>query len=115
MKRAKVLEKQMQAGKGKGHSGVAEAFVDEELIPKINWRNVLMNRLISMMSDEKSLSTPDRRFIHSGLYVEGRRMEDEKLEDIKIAIDTSGSMTDLDIAVAFGQIKQLLKTYKTSA
>ena len=115
MKKAKVLERQMQAGKGKGHYGVVEAYVDEELVPKVNWRNVLMNRLIQMKSDEKSLSTPDRRFVSRGLYIEGHREEDELLKDIKLCIDTSGSMSDEDIAVAFVQIKQLLKTYKTEA
>ena len=115
MRKAKVLERQMMQGKGKGHYGVAEAFVDEELVPKVNWKNVLMNRLMSLRVDEKSLSTPDRRFIHKGLYVEGDREDEELLKDVKIAIDTSGSMSDMDIAIAFTQIKQLLKAYKTDA
>ena len=74
-----------------------------------------MNRLIQMKSDEKSLSTPDRRFVSRGLYVEGETKEDEMLRDVKLCIDTSGSMSDEDIAIAFVQIKQLLKTYKTEA
>lgn len=115
MKKAKVLEKQMMAGKGKGHYGVAEAFVDEELVPKINWRTLLMNRLMNIRSDEKSLSTPDRRFVHSGMYVEGNREEEEEIRDLKVTIDTSGSMTDEDIAIAFAQIRQMLKSYKIEA
>lgn len=115
MKKAKVLEKQMRAGKGKGHMGVVEAFVDEALVPKVNWRSYLMNRMTEMVSQEKSLSTPDRRFIQRGLYVEGNRLEEEKVEGIKLCIDTSGSMTDQDIAIAFAQINHLLKSFKLDA
>lgn len=115
MKKAKVLERQMQQGRGKGHSGVVEAFVDAELVPKVNWRTILLNRLVNLKSDEKSLSTPDRRFVHAGVYIEGQREEEEQLRDIKITLDTSGSMSDEDIAIAFAQIEQLLKTYKVEA
>ena len=110
-----MLEKQVQQGRGKGDVGVVEAYVDQELIPKVNWRTILLNRLVAMKSDEKSLSTPDRRFVYSGTYIEGPREEEEQLKDIKITVDTSGSMTDEDIAIAFGQISQLLKTYKVDA
>lgn len=110
-----VLESSNQSGKGKGSCGVVEAFVEEELIPKVNWRALIQNRLIASKSEEKSLSTPDRRFIHSGLYVEGTREEEDKLEGIKLCIDTSGSMSDKDIAIAIGQVMQLCKLHKTQA
>ncbi len=110
-----VLESSNQSGRGKGSSGVVEAFVEEELIPKVNWRALIQNRLIASKSEEKSLSTPDRRFIHSGLYVEGTRDEEDKLEGIKLCIDTSGSMSDKDIAIAIGQVMQLCKLHKTQA
>ena len=115
MQKAKVIERQTTAGKGKGMSGVFEAYVDDALVPKLNWKTLLMNRLISINSDEKSLSTPDRRFIHGGTYIEGSRQEEEKAEDIKICVDTSGSISDVDIAIAFKQIAPLLKQYKTEA
>ena len=115
MKRAKVLEKQMNKGKGKGNSGVAEAYVDKELAPKVDWRTVLLNRLVALRSDEKSLSTPDRRFAYRKVYIEGETNQDELLRDIKICVDTSGSMSDQDLAIAFEQIHQLLRTYRVEA
>ena len=105
----------MCAGKGKGHYGVAEAYVDEELIPKINWKRVLKSRLTKVKTQDKSLATPNRRFVHTGLYISGYRRDEAKLKDVKIAIDTSGSMTDTDIAIAFGQIRQLLKEFDMEA
>ena len=110
-----VLESSNTQGKGKGLSGVVEAFVEKELIPKVNWRSLVQNRLMMKKLDEKSLSTPDRRFIHTGTYIEGPRESEERLEGIKLCIDTSGSMSDKDIAIAIGQIMQLCKMYDTPA
>ena len=110
-----VLQSSNNRGYGKGANGVVEAFVESELVPKVNWRSIVKNRLIASVSDETSLSTPDRRFIQSGLYVEGRNIEETKLEGIKLCIDTSGSMSDIDIAIAIHQIMQLCKQYNTQA
>ena len=110
-----VLESTNSVGSGSGGLGVVEAYVAKELIPKVNWRAIVQNRLISRMSDETSLSTPDRRFVHSGLYVEGEMEEEDRLEGIKLCIDTSGSMSDKDIAMAIGQVMQLCNMYHTQA
>ena len=110
-----VLESGTNSGKGKGMAGVVEAFVEKELIPKVNWRSLVQNRLIAKKTEEKSLSSPDRRFVHRGLYIEGDVKDDEKLEGIKLCVDTSGSMSDKDIAIAIGQIMQLCKMYETQA
>lgn len=110
-----ILESGGTFGHGKGSYGVVEAFVEQELIPKVNWRALVQNRLVMKMSDEYSLSTPDRRFIQRGLYIEGRRKDESKLEGIKLCIDTSGSMSDKDVAIAIGQIMQLCKMYDTQA
>ena len=113
MKRASVLSKQI--GKGKGNTSFAEKFVADELAPKVNWRNILLNRLIKIKDDERSLSTPDRRFVHSGLYLEGCSDKEEALTGVKVAVDTSGSMSISDLEKAFKQIEDLLKTYKLDA
>ena len=111
----KILESKASYGRGKGGLGVVEAFVEKELIPKVNWRSLVQNRLIAKQTDEYSLANPDRRFIHKGVYIEGRVTEEEKIEGIKLCIDTSGSMSDRDIAIAIGQIMQLCKMYDTQA
>lgn len=111
----KITESTDKQGRGKGGLGVVEDFVEKELIPKVNWRALVQNRLIAKQTDEYSLSSPDRRFIHKGVYIEGRVTDEEKIEGIKLCIDTSGSMSDRDIAIAIGQIMQLCKMYDTQA
>ncbi|MBR1453153.1 MAG: hypothetical protein IJ593_00685, partial [Lachnospiraceae bacterium] len=72
-------------------------------------------RLTQRMTGERSLAHPDKRFSSMGIYYEGDVPAEDKLEGIKLCIDTSGSMSDKDIAIAVAQIIQLCKLYKTQA
>ena len=110
-----ILESNPNAGYGKGSCGVCQAFVEESMVPRINWLTILRNKFTSMRMDEKSLATPDRRFVHRRMYIEGDRFDEEKLENVKVCVDTSGSMSDEDIAIAIVHIKRLCKQYKMSA
>jgi predicted metal-dependent peptidase len=47
--------------------------------------------------------------------MEGDVTEEERLEGIKLCIDTSGSMSDIDIGIAVGQIMQLCAKYSVQA
>ena len=112
-----TINRQMSSGnfgRGTAYDPVADAEIHKNA-EKINWRVLLQNRLMSMITDEKSLSHPDRRFVHTGLYLEGPVKEENRLNDIKICIDTSASMSDSDIATALFQIQNLLKQYKLEA
>jgi len=42
-------------------------------------------------------------------------LERDKLEGIKICVDTSGSISDEELSIAYNQIMQLLRTYKAEA
>lgn len=110
-----VLESTSDIGNSPGGLGVVEAYVKKELVPKVNWRALVQNRLIASKTDEYSLSRPDRRFVYQGVYIEGQVEEEEKLEGLKLCIDTSGSMSDKDIAMAIVQIMQLCSMYQTQA
>ena len=110
-----VLESTSDIGNSPGGLGVVESYVKKELVPKVNWRALVQNRLIASKTDEYSLSRPDRRFVYQGVYIEGQVEEEEKLEGLKLCIDTSGSMSDKDIAMAIVQIMQLCSMYQTQA
>lgn len=102
-------------GRGGDRTGVAEAFAARERIPRISWYALVQSRLVNMTVDEKSLSTPDKRFVHRGLYVEGRASSEDRLDNVKICIDTSASMSDMDVSVAAGQISSLIKRFSVRA
>jgi len=102
---------------GRGLNGDDAGFelVKKEDVPLADWRTILRNKLIDVQIDEKSLSHPDRRFVHTGLYVEGPDNADEKLADLKICIDTSASMTDRDLEIAMKQTEQMVAQFNTNA
>ena len=93
-----------------------ERFVADALAPKVNWRALLKNKLNMANIKVNTFTAPDRRFISRGMTLPGpRNMEDNALKNIKICIDTSGSISDEDLGIAFSQIKQLFRTYKAEA
>ena len=111
-----VYQKMQEISEGGGISG--DAVLEAEMhknVSRVNWRTLLQTRLVKMTTDEKSLSTPDRRFVHCGLYLEGPVQEESLLRDVKICIDTSASMNDRDIADALFQIGHLLRQYHIQA
>lgn len=115
IRKADVLRKKSTWGNAKGTKTTFEIKAEEALVPKINWRNLLLNRLQMIISDEKSYSHPDKRFVNRNLYLEGSYKEEKYLEGVKICLDTSGSISDRDIGVAFKQIDSLLSTYPLEA
>lgn len=70
----------------------------------IDWRTVLNNFVQDEICDY-SFSPPDRRFDGTGFFLPDFNEKDEKAEDILFMIDTSGSMSDKDIANAYAEIK----------
>ena len=102
-------------GRGTRYDPVAQAEIDAQKIRRLNWRTLLRNKLISITTDEKSLSHPDRRFVHTGLYLEGTVIEEIQLRDVKVCVDTSASISDVDVQIALLQIRDLLRAYHIDA
>lgn len=99
---------------GSGESNI-ERLVKAALAPKIKWRTLVRSFLISAKEMISSYSSPDRRFIHSGnIFPGNREIENKKLDGIKTGIDTSGSISDKDLAIALDQLLQLLKMYNAT-
>lgn len=84
-------------------------YVNKLLVPRLNWKNVLKNRLQSIMTGEESYSKLNKKYLASGYIMPGP-IESEKLASgLKFCIDTSGSMSDKDIQYAFEQIEDVFK------
>jgi len=67
--------------------------IDTLIKPEISLQDVLKEYLISSLFEKQSsYSRPNRRFIHSGLYLPGNEKSDEFL-DVFIALDSSSSVT----------------------
>ena len=99
-----------------------ERYVEQALAPKVNWRSVLKRFLTKASQKEYTFAHPDKRFLGrvnrdgSRQVFAGPHMADGgELENIKICIDTSGSISPKDIGQALSQIEDMFKQYKADA
>ena len=121
LRAAVEIAKQMHAYGG-DNPGFLERMVEKALAPKVNWRSVLRKFLIKSNKKEYTLSHPDKRFLgqkstdgKKQVYAGPHKYGGGDLENIKIAIDTSGSITPKDLGVALTQIEDMFKKYSAHA
>lgn len=67
-----------------------ERFIDGIIHPRVPWRIVLQDFLTQLARDDYSWTRPNRRFIHSGLYLPA--LYSVKVGPIAVVIDSSGSI-----------------------
>jgi predicted metal-dependent peptidase len=67
-----------------------EIYVDGIIQGKIDWEEVLRDFCTEKSDDLRSWKKPNRRYIHSGMYLPGTDGEN-KMERLVLAIDVSGS------------------------
>ena len=99
-----------------------ERYVEAAIAPKINWRSILKKYLIKESQREYSFAHPDRRFLSrrnsdgsQQVFAGPFKSPNGNLDNIKICVDTSGSISPEDIGTALAQVKDLLKQYKATA
>lgn len=107
---------------GGDNADFLERYVEKELAPKVNWRSIIRRFLTKASQKEYTFAHPDKRFLNrvnrdgSRQVFAGPHMADGgELENIKICIDTSGSITPKDLGVALAQISDLFKQYRAEA
>ncbi|WP_157369564.1 vWA domain-containing protein [Zavarzinella formosa] len=98
--------------KGDLSAGFARV-VQEVLQPAADWREVLREFVSATARNDYSWSRPNRRHIARGLYLPG--LCSEELGEIVIAIDTSGSVGDRELAVFAAETTGLLSAFSCVA
>ena len=113
LNRAETINQKI-GGKEAGYgSSLLEREVKDMLYPPITWTRLLRKYLNRETEFYTTYANPDRRFISRGMTLPGMKMDDlGGLKGIKIAVDTSGSMNDKQLAFALGSISRLLKEFK---
>jgi predicted metal-dependent peptidase len=93
----RALRQGLMAGTADGN---LERGIGELLKPKVDWREVLREFIKSVCAgrDASSWRKPNRRFLHSDIYLPS--MISERAGEIVVGIDTSGSIGG-DITTAF--------------
>lgn len=96
--------------------GFVERYIEKMLAPKINWLTLLKNKCTKASQKINTFSAPDKRFRTRNMTLPGpKQLENDALENIKICIDTSGSISQDDLGRALGQIYQLFRQFKAEA
>jgi len=89
--------------------GDIQLFLDNLLNPKLPWQTILRKYLKAMDKDDYSFRKPNRRFMPE-YYLPS--LYGESLMDLVIAVDISGSVSDLDFKRFVSEIAGIFKMMK---
>jgi predicted metal-dependent peptidase len=103
--------RQVAKGRGELPGGLAR-LVEEVLQPRVDWREVLREFVSAHARNDYSWCPPNRRFIHQGLYLPGLRSEE--LGEVVLAVDTSGSIGEKELAGFAAEAQGILEAFECS-
>lgn len=90
--------------------------VTKLLKSRIDWRKLLRRYCIQYITKDSSYKVPDKRMYYQNAIYPGQYSDSEDvLKDVKVCIDTSGSISTEDLQYILGQVDSLMRTYKTKA
>ena len=99
------------AGKtGSGGDRTLEQFLE----PQVNWREVLREFITDTCSggDFSTYNKPNRRYLHLDLIMPSG--VSEKVEELVLAVDTSGSIGKYELSMFLSEVKGICDTVKPS-
>ena len=87
-------------------------LIDEILMPKVDWKEVLRRFVDQAARNDYRWFPPNRRYLSHGFYLPSLRSE--CLPPIVIAVDTSGSIGQAEIDQFATEVTAILQDYRTS-
>lgn len=101
------------AGDSAGH---LERLSQKLLESKLDWRKLIRKYLIAYSQSDTSYAKPDKRmYWQKAVYPGTIPSKPDMVKGIKICIDTSGSISDEDMAEFLGHIYKLARQFKIDA
>ena len=97
------------AGAGKIPAGVRR-MISDFTEPKMDWRQLLRMSIQSIFKSNFSFSRPNRKSQHCGAILPG--MMNEETIDVSVAIDMSGSISDVQAKDFISEVKGIMDEYK---
>ena len=98
LERAVVMQKQNTGTFGGEQGSWMERYVEDALAPRINWRSLIKNKLTLATQKITTYAKPDKRFLSRRRILPGpKQMENDQLDNVKVCIDTSGSIGDKEL------------------
>jgi predicted metal-dependent peptidase len=96
------------AGAGKTPAGI-QRMIKDYTEPKMDWRQLLRMNIQSILKSNFSFSRPNRKSQHSGAILPG--MLNEETIDVSVAIDMSGSISDIMAKDFISEVKGIMDEY----
>ena len=103
-----MIQAAAAAGAGKV-PGQIQRLIKDLTEPKMDWKELLRMNIQSIIRNDYSFSTPNRKSWHSGAVLPG--MTNEETIDVCVAIDMSGSIGDADAKVFLSEIQGIMDQY----
>ena len=95
-------------------AGSLPAFVQRLLedlaTPRINWKHALQRYVRAIIQRGYSYARPHRGTFHQGMTIPGFRKRSSEL-DICVCVDTSGSVSQAQLAVFLGELDGILQSF----
>jgi len=108
MKEAIVAAAQA-AGAGRVPAGI-QRMISDFTEPKMDWRQILRMQIQSIFKSNYSFTRPNRKSQHCGAILPG--MMNEETIDVSVAIDMSGSISDVMAKDFISEVKGIMDEYK---
>tara|TARA_R110000744_G_scaffold8588_1_gene28337 strand:+ start:1166 stop:2476 length:1311 start_codon:yes stop_codon:yes gene_type:complete len=114
----KDLEKELKIAIRQGHMMAAKSgttanrSLNELMKPQVDWREVLREfvRTVCKGGDHSTWKRPNRRYIGADIYMPSTISE--KVDELVVAIDTSGSISDRAVAMFLSEVQSICMTVK---
>ena len=102
-----AVQQAAEAAKAMGKlPGHLQTLIEKALAPKVDWKMVLARFLRTNNKSDFTWIKPNRRFISRGLYLPS--LHTPALEEIAVAVDTSGSVSEAELEQFTGEITSIL-------
>ena len=92
---------------GKMPAGL-DRLISDLLAPKVSWKEILWQFVQEIAQEDYSFLRPNRKYMSGGVYLPS--LYSESCQDIVVAVDTSGSMSEDDLNQAASEISEIQST-----
>lgn len=106
---AQALHKAQEAGQ---LPGSLERLILDCHAPAVSWRELLRRFLAQAARNDFSWIRPNRRHLHTGLYLPG--LESEDLAEVAVAVDVSGSITQPELDAFAAELSAILEEFDSA-
>lgn len=92
--------------------GGLERLIGEVLEPRLDWRELLSRYISDRARDDYGWTPPNKRFLHTDVILPS--LSHQKLPEVVLALDTSGSVTEAEMNRFAAEVSSILEAFDTT-